>query len=258
MLKKEGNQLKRGRIQGQSRELKKISVVGEVSDPFIVLNDSISMNNRPPDCENGDYIPSEKPAYSSKTTTVDALDPLSDPIDDPTLTTETRNPYNERLPQNERPRNPHRNNDRPTNRYSQEKREVFSNYDRPTNRYSQEKREAFSNNDHPTNRYSQEKREAFTTYPKTKCHHTQNSCSEEKKCPSCLCSIKNFLYKILNRLGLKSNPSCDSCHTKVNDEFLEQKKLSNNNRRPPARGGNNTRNHPNGRSHRPRPPSKNF
>lgn len=84
-------------MQRQAREQNKKSTPGEISDPFTVLNDSIAAKNRP--SQRVDYIPSEK---GDKTTTVDAIDPLSDP--DPEI---VRTPRNGNGPR--RVRNPREN-----------------------------------------------------------------------------------------------------------------------------------------------------
>jgi hypothetical protein len=95
MMEKEINQLKRGRVQGKTREPKKISSVGEITSPESVLNDSISQSRPPnlsrsnytrenknrtyekksPDFE--DYAPSEN-ANVPKSTTVDDITPFPD------------------------------------------------------------------------------------------------------------------------------------------------------------------------------------
>jgi hypothetical protein len=77
MLKKEINPLKRGRMQKQIREQKKKSTLGEIFDPFTVLNDSIAAKNCHQDMVPNNYVPSEK-TRNAKTTTVDAIDPLLD------------------------------------------------------------------------------------------------------------------------------------------------------------------------------------
>jgi hypothetical protein len=72
MLEKEINPLKRGRIQNLSREQKKKSTFGEISDPFTVLNDSIAVKNQSRSGVHINHVSSERDG-SEKTTTVDAI-----------------------------------------------------------------------------------------------------------------------------------------------------------------------------------------
>jgi hypothetical protein len=76
MSEKERNPLKRGRIQGKPLAQKKKALVGEISDPFSVLSDSIATKGRSESPGTNDYIPSE--GIEDKTTTVDPVDVSSD------------------------------------------------------------------------------------------------------------------------------------------------------------------------------------
>jgi hypothetical protein len=77
MVKKEINQLKRGRILGKAREQRRVSAVGEVTDSASVLTDSIAKNH--PRHAHEDYVSSPNLSIE-KTTTVDTINEVSIPF----------------------------------------------------------------------------------------------------------------------------------------------------------------------------------
>jgi hypothetical protein len=179
MLKKEVNQLKRGRIQGQAREQKKTPPVGEVTDPFVVLNDSISVKNRPQDAPSGDYIPSEsrnERRNNAKTTSVDELDPLLDAEEPEFVKMDVKNSGRDR------PLGPPRNMRRPDSKCHCSNRREES-CEMPPNAEEEV---------HPCPR------------------------SDRKKC-SCLCAIGEFFNKMMKFLGFKSSERCCSPKAKAFD-----------------------------------------
>ncbi|MDR2807158.1 MAG: hypothetical protein LBB11_03310 [Puniceicoccales bacterium] len=195
MLEKEINPLKRGRIPGKANKQKKKSLVGEITDPSSVLNDSIAIKNQqegPKDChdalshernemiascrnrdvspnEEEDYIPSEG-KHRLKTTTVDVLDPSKATVGDPI----------QKVPRTQRDDHCHR----------PPKTNAFLHC---RNDSSHEKSELCSD--------FQQKLPPSANHSGT--HHC--SCDEEKKY-----SVKNFLRKIWKFLGF--NASCPSSH----------------------------------------------
>ncbi|MDR0590452.1 MAG: hypothetical protein LBG09_01155 [Puniceicoccales bacterium] len=211
MSDKEVNQLKRGRMQRLAREQKKSSSVGEITDPFIVLNDSISVKNRPQDTDSGDYIPSES-KNSAKTTSVDEPDPLLDLSEEPEIA--------KSAPNNRRNRPPHTLRD---SRYTDSKCHYSGKREESRGEFRGEPREESSS--------MRLKSDAeFPSRPRS----GEKSCSREKTC-SCLGAVRHFFGKIMKVLGLK--PAGQSCCSQRN--CPPKTKPTDANERPPSNASQN-------------------
>jgi hypothetical protein len=211
MSDKEVNQLKRGRMQRLAREQKKSSPVGEITDPFIVLNDSISVKNRPQDSDSGDYIPS-KSKNNAKTTSVDEPDPLLDLSDEPEIAKISA---------------PNGHRDRPSHvprelRHSDSKCHCSSKREEPRGEFRNESRGDLS---HMCLKSDAE--------PPSRPRSGEKSRNREKKC-SCLGAIGGFFSKIMKVLGLKpagqsrcSQSSQKNCSPKTRPSDGNERPLSN-------------------------------
>jgi hypothetical protein len=203
MSEKEINPLRRGRMQKQTREQNKKSTPGEISDPFTVLNDSIAAKNR--SSKATDYIPSEK---VDKTTTVDAVDPLSD-VDQGIA----RIPRSGNSPR--RPRNGNRENSLRENNSFQENNNRENGSQPPYNE------------NYRSSNYGKELE--------------KNSHPNEKS----KCGVKCLLHKILSFLGLGScckkacNCRKNSSQERNSSQEDKEKRRRTNNRYPNSRGGRN-------------------
>jgi hypothetical protein len=221
MSEKEINPLKRGRIQKQTREQKKKTILGEISDPFTVLNDSIATKNYQQKSVRSDYIPSEKTDHA-KTTTVDAIDPLSDADYPP------REKINETRP----PRNGKRGLQRNGRRSESNFNDSRSQYDETRHGYRNEngQRSESSSGDGDRSPYDETRRNGGRNE-----EWTENSPQESKP----KCGLKCLLNKVLSLLnfGSRCNKNC-SCSKKNNQEN-EAKRTRTNSRCANARGGRN-------------------
>jgi hypothetical protein len=171
MLERKINPLRRGRIPGKGNGQQKKSSVGEITDPFSVLNDSISTKGRSENLNEGDYIPSERIRQESKTTTVDVLDPLLDQTETPAVTKkETKNFRNNRC----------RNTQKESEHFLQD-------------------------------RYNRDKKSALHTSHQQSLRPTPGPFQGKYQCDgSKKCAVKNFFYKILRFFGFQNSPCCSS------------------------------------------------
>jgi hypothetical protein len=221
MSEKEINPLKRGRMQGRAREQKKKTTLGEISDPFTVLNDSIAAKNqRHQNPVRGDYVPSEK-ADHGKTTTVDTIDPLSD-ADHP-----SRGKISETRPLSNGKRGAPRDGRRSESSPGDSNRTPYDEARHGHRSENGRRSESGSGDGNRTpcdevrrGHRSEERNENLPLEPKPKC------------------GIKCLLNKILSLLNLgPRNKNCD-CRRK-NSRESEEKRCGTNSRCANARGGRN-------------------
>ncbi|MDR1303170.1 MAG: hypothetical protein LBJ81_00950 [Puniceicoccales bacterium] len=206
MSDKEVNQLKRGRMQRSAREQKKSSSVGEITDPFIVLNDSISVKNRPQECDSGDYIPSES-KNSVKTTSVDEPDPLLDLSEEPEIAKSALNSRRDRP--SHAPRDPRYGDSKChcSGRRGESREESRGEFrDEPRGECkgpmrNDPRKEPRGEHRNPARNESRE--ESNNIRLKSDTEPSNRPRSGEKKC-SCLGAIGGFFGKIMEALGLKS------------------------------------------------------
>jgi hypothetical protein len=221
MSEKEINPLKRGRIQKQSRGQKKKTILGEISDPFTVLNDSIATKNYQQNSIRNDYIPSEK-IDRAKTTTVDAINPLLDPDHPP------REKINETRPFQNGKRGLRRDSRCSESSPSDGNRPSHDEIRRNGNRIERNRRNESSFEDSRP-QYDETRRNGNRSE-----EWIENPPEQKSKC-----GLKCLLNKILSLLHLGShrNKSC-GCHRK-NNQGNEVRRCRTDNRCANARGGRN-------------------
>ncbi|MDR1435121.1 MAG: hypothetical protein LBI77_01815 [Puniceicoccales bacterium] len=223
MLEKKINPLRRGRIQGNGNERQKKSSVGEITDPFSVLNDSISTKSPPEDLNEGDYIPSERIHREAKTTSVDALDPLLDQTEASIdAKKETRNSHGKRV-RNTQKESPYPPRDR-------------RHRDRQSESYNGRRTESSNTSQQPSLRSPSEP------------FHGQCQCDDSKKC-----TVKHFFCKILEFFGFKSSSNASRCSSKQRNEMTSVKCKSDPERH---HSGNSPRDENRNYGRPRRPPSK--